>query len=290
MNLLYLTFGDNLANHTQAQFSIYSFLVQPGSVATINVVTDRPALYKNLRAEVQVIEVNKSLLKEWAGPHEFFWRIKIKAIEMLCQKYADQPVVYLDADTFLYTGMAALEKGLRSGIAFMHEKEGTLAQGKTKTEQRMWKQAGGKVFGPTTITASHAMWNAGVVATPNTINGTECLLALSICDAMCAGGITRRLIEQFALSVALQETYGLQKAEDFIAHYWSVKAPWTELISQFFTTVHFQQLSLPESIEQFKRLDLSKLPIKVKERNTRRRLERLVGKAFPAKETIFLNT
>lgn len=288
MNLLYLTFGENISNHIQAHFSILSFLTHQKEIRTTNVITDVPSFYNSIKHRINIIKINEETLKEWKGEYDFFWRIKIKAIEMLCSKYKNEPVVYLDSDTFLYSDIKLIADALLNGSAFMHEKEGELSKAKSKTEKRMWQQVKNRVFGDIKILASHAMWNAGVVALPNQKNNSESLLALQICDEMCKQGVTKRLIEQFALSVSLNETYGLQEAKTAIAHYWSNKENWNNAIEKFLLSANFRSFTFEQTIEAIKDFDFNELPVKTRAKNTNRRLKNLTDKFFPHQDLLFI--
>lgn len=288
MNLIYLTFGDNISNHMQAQFSIYSFLCQKHELNTINVVTDEPAFYNNLKDEINIITINKETLKDWEGKYNFFWRVKIKAIELICSMYKNESVIYLDSDTFLYKDIRPFKAALIKGSAFMHENEGQLSTAKGKTVKKMWAQVKGKTYGNTTILPIHNMWNAGVVAIPNTKNNDECKLALNITDEMCKQGVTKRLIEQFALSVSLHEMYGLQEANDVIAHYWSNKENWNNAIEKFLISASFRSFTLEKTVEAIKDFDFSKFAVKIKSKNTNRRLKSITDKFFPDKDLLFI--
>src|ERR1700712_98113 len=113
MNLLYITFGDDLGIHLQAAFSICSFLSKSNNdINSINMITDKPFFYNHLKEKVNVISITQQELEDWKGEHQFFWRIKIKAIEKICKMYPNSPVMYLDTDTFLFGDWAKLKKGL----------------------------------------------------------------------------------------------------------------------------------------------------------------------------------
>ncbi|OLY90888.1 hypothetical protein SAMN05444008_11757 [Cnuella takakiae] len=287
MHLLYLTFGKKFSVHLEVAFSIYSFLGQ-ASVRSIHIITDTPEYYKHFQNKVRVLTIDNATLKDWEGPHQFFWRVKIKAIQQLCAEFAGEPVVYLDGDTFLYQPTTTLLQKLQAGQALMHENEGALATARTKTEQRMWQQVQGKSFAGFPLPQDAAMWNAGVVAVPNTTKGAECAFALQLCDELCDQGVTRRLVEQFSLSVALQRYYGLEPAAPFIAHYWSNKAAWDERINQFFTVGFFRHYDMQAMQEHMAQFDFTALPVKVIQKNTGLRLHRLVDKWFPNRETVFI--
>lgn len=284
MNLLYITFGENAFVHSQAAFSIYSFLAQEPTVTSITVITDAPQFYTHVKDHVNVLPVTDAQLKDWKGPHDFFWRIKLKAIEWICAEYPDKPVMYLDTDTFLYGSLQSLQL-LVAKQAVMHEEEGELSKKSSKTERKMWKQVKGKKFGGVEITPAESMWNAGVVAIPNTTNREECTMALKICDEMCAAGVKRRLIEQFALSVALNKFYGLAPADKFIAHYWSNKAEWDKAITHFFTTAYCKgATSTKQMLLFFTQFEYKKVAVKKISKNTSNRLHRWVDQVFKTKE------
>lgn len=283
MHLLYVTFGPNPTHHLQAQFSIFSFWAKKTQLKSINIITDQPSMYANIKDRANIILINEETLKEWRGEYDFFWRIKIKAIEMVCNLYPNQAVMYLDTDTFLFNDPTYLLTNAEAGKAFMHENEGTLFAEKSKTANKMGKQVSNQIFGGVTILSTQCMWNAGVVLTPNTTNNKENLLAISICDEMCQRGVTRRLIEQFALSVALNEVYGLLAADKVIGHYWSNKDNWNNVIKDFFITATFSGKSNNQIVEEIKSFKFDQLPVKVKIRSTNAKLKALIDKWYAPK-------
>jgi hypothetical protein len=289
LNLLYLTFGDNIENHYQANFSILSFLRDSKKINSINVVTDQPHYYSRYGEKIQIIEIDKQTLEHWQGETGFFWRIKLKALELMVDKYQDGSIVYLDSDTFLHRDLDLLEEKIKSGVAFMHENEGSLSALTTKTERLMWKQVEGRRFGGVTITSAHAMWNAGVVILPKEKKSLAIKLALSICDDMCNAGVTRRLIEQFALSIALKETYTLEAAEEWIGHYWGNKSEWNTAICNFFTDTHLKKMSVQQEIEYIQAFDFFSLAIRKRRSSVYFKLLKMVGNLYPVKGVKYVN-
>lgn len=284
MNLLYLTFGNIPTIHLQTAFSAYSFLAQREAISTVNIITDNVEFYEHLQPHVNIIKVTPQELTEWKGEQQFFWRIKIKAIEKASQLYPGEPVLYLDTDTYLFGNAANLKAQLLNGKAFMHDDEGALSAKTTKTQKNMWRQIAGKSFGNLLMQPTDKMWNAGVVGTPNTQNGAECELALAICDEMCRRGVTRYFIEQYSLSLALEKTYGLLEAKTAVAHYWSTKEIWTSRIHDFFIEAYFAGWSYETILNNMQGFDSSALPIYQKVKTTNVRLKGLVDKMFPNKD------
>jgi hypothetical protein len=288
MQLLYLVFGNNIQNHFQANFSILSFLRQGQSILSgITVVTDAPDFYQHLSQHVTVQAIDAATLTEWQGEHRFFWRAKIKAMEHVARQQPTVPLLYLDTDTFLHGSLIEFSRLLAS-TAFMHEAEGALASLRSKTDRRMWEQVQGRAFGGVTINAQHQMWNAGAVAVPAARNLEAIALALRICDDMCAQQVTPRLIEQFALSVALAETYPVQEAKPYIGHYWSTKEDWNVSIGAFLLESHLKQRTVAADLAALATFDYQQLPVKKKTRNTQHRLNRLVGKLLPPRDVEYI--
>lgn len=289
MQLLYLVFGNNIQNHFQANFSILSFLRQgSGILSGITVVTDAPDFYRHLAQDVTVQAIDAGTLKEWQGEFNFFWRAKIKAMEHVARQQPTAPLLYLDSDTFLHGSLPDFSRLLAAGTAFMHETEGLLARLPSKTERRMWEQVKGHAFGGVTINEQHQMWNAGAVAVPAARSLEAIALALRICDDMCAQQVTPRLIEQFALSVALAETYPMQEAKPYIGHYWSTKEDWNASIGTFLLESHLKQRTVTAELAALEFFDYQQLPVKKKTRNTQHRLNRLVGKLLPPRDVEYI--
>ena len=289
MNLLYITFGNHQLVHLQAAYSIYSFLNGGHGIASINVITDSPAHYAHFGRSIHLMHASEEDLAEWKGAYDFFWRIKIEGIKKICALYAGSPVVYLDTDTFFYKTPQYLYENLAANHALMHENEGSLAQKKSKTEKRMWRQVKGKTFGGLAMQPGFCMWNAGVVATPNTLDNQENILALAICDEMCRQGVTRRLIEQFALSVAYQHTYGLVPASHSIAHYWSAKDVWNHHITEFMTEAFLCNYPQQKIAALLSAYDKSAIPVSQKTGSTNRRIRDLAEIISPVKNKVFLS-
>ena len=229
MNLLLLTFGDRAENHHQAAFCILSFLKDP-CIGRVLVMTDRPAFYTWLQAgaavaqgegsmagegrersaAIEVLPISADTLQDWQGPQQFFWRIKIKAVEHALQRHPDQHLVYVDSDTFLATDLSALQAGLDAGQVFMHCRENALADRNSRTLTRMRRALVGQTLAGVPFDGQTEMWNAGVVALPAAQSRALVDHALRLCDALCATACPRRLVEQLAFSVALKGSQGPQ--------------------------------------------------------------------------------
>jgi hypothetical protein len=286
MNILYLVFGNEQRNHSQAYFSICSFLRQMEASDRIFVMTDNPNFYARLGERINILTINQELLNVWQGEYQFFWRAKIKAIEHICTLHPEQQTLYLDTDTFLFSELNQLKNVLKNPV--MHLNEGKLSKLKSKTDKMMWQQVGNRTFGGITINPEHCMWNAGVVGIPADKGQLMTELALNICDDMLKENVTRRLIEQFSLSVALSEKGDLQAAEPFIGHYWSNKDEWNEAIQKFMLESFLKGNSIQDDIEAIANFNFSKIAILKRIPNTQIRLKKVISKWFPSEDKQFI--
>ena len=291
MNLVYLVFGNNVEIHNQANFSILTFLLQKEHIEHIIIVTDEPSYYKHLKNDkIKIEQINQAQLNDWKGEYNFFWRIKIKAIEYVSNSYKSQSLVYLDADTFGFQNLNKIAKTLNKGHNIMHLNEGKLSEIKSKTTKKMWKQIKNKSFGAIQIQENDCMWNAGVVGISKANISETIPLALAICDEMCEHKVTDRLIEQFALSVALNKTGELMPVDSYIGHYWGNKDEWNTLINTFFLKSHLSSFTFEEELASIKNIDFTQLPIHIKIPNTRERLTKVITKVFPEKYRTYINS
>ena len=249
MIITYLVFGESSSNFCQAAFSILTILSKKESTDTVVVITDHPEKFNVLKEKITVIAIDNQTLTKWKGEYDFFWRIKIKALQLTSLKFENQHILYLDSDTFLFGDLTKIRQNLIQNKNLMHTNEGKLSELPTKTERRMWKQLKNQTYGQTVINSATCMWNAGVIGISKT-NIKKLDLALEICDQMCANNVTRRLIEQFAFSIAMNDSTDLISAENEIGHYWGNKKMWDQTINEFLNDCFMENLSLEEQIQK----------------------------------------
>lgn len=244
---LFFSFGDNLNNHSMANFSILSLRKFAPRNSRFLVYTDKPEFYKYLSPIIELRTLDKERIKSWKGPHDFTWRIKIMA--MLDSAQSDPGhLVYLDGDTFAKADLTTLIEELDKGTCFLHVKESLLSEDKAKHKCLMWKQTKDKEFGGMFVKKDSAMWNAGIVALDEK-NKVELLQkSLSSTDGMCEADVTKWLIEQFSISQALASTGKLKPADHWFAHYWGNKEELILAINTFFTKAFKQMLTIDEAI------------------------------------------
>ncbi|WHF51233.1 hypothetical protein QGN23_12450 [Chryseobacterium gotjawalense] len=288
MNIVYLVFGNNMDHYQQVYFSIYTSSAYKNAEDRIIVVAENPSLFSSLEGNIEIIPINRDVIKEWEGKYNFFWRVKIKALQLIAQKYPLDSILYLDGDTFFYNNMDALRNGMKNGQNFMHIEEGKLFALSSKTEKLMWTQMKGKTYHNTKIDENSAMWNAGLIGISN--KHLDCLeVTLGINDAMCADDVPRRLIEQFAFSLGLNEYSALRPAAHIVGHYWGNKKQWNQIIDHFLKECFMKNYSFDQIIEHVKEMNLTQNPIRVRESNTQKKLKMFIDQFFKNKRPVYVN-
>lgn len=294
MTIFYLVFGNKMEYHLQARFSMMSMRAQMTDKDRLIVVTTCPEYYPSSPAPCPflpapiILPVTDAKIKEWEGKHHFFWRAKIKAMELIAQSYPDDDMLYLDGDTFLYGDMEKLKGRLAEGHGLMDVDEGHPSQMKGKSLS-MWNTIAGHTYEGITLGKEHHMWTAGVVAIPADKVQKVVSTALNICDGMLDDGAEPIVVEQYSLSIAMYELTKLEEAKSLIAHYWSNKPAWIEKAKDVMLQSYLKNLSEEEELDLIRHLQLSDTPVYIHKSNTARRLKSLIDKIFPDKNPRYVS-
>lgn len=255
MNIVYFVLGGNTVIHMQVGFSIRTMLAQASTDDTIYVVTDTPTVYANL-PQVETIPISADEIKDYRGPHDFFWRVKIMVLRQIAGMAPDKAMMYLDGDTYLYGSLNEIKALLAEGCSMMHKDEGCPGDMKQKSLS-MWQTVNGKTYEGITIGREHHMWNAGVVAIPANRMVETTDLALAVCDGMLDDGSEPVTVEQYALSIALKErSTRMVEADRWIGHYWHNKYYWSRYIAKFFVRSYREGHTVEEDIRRIQKTNL----------------------------------
>lgn len=271
-NLVLMAFGAQLDNHNQASFALLSFL-QDSRLGRVMVVTDQPGFYRFFGERIEIIPVDEMLLAQWRGDSDFFWRIKIKAIEAAAERDPGQALLYVDSDTFLAGGLGDIDLALHQDTALMHCLEDKLSDRSNATLVRMQRSLVGKSFAGITIRDDSPMWNAGVIGLPAGKALALVRRSLQVCDEICRTDCTRRLVEQFAFSLVLDDAGPMQGCDGAIGHYWGNKPEWNRFITRFWAGARLRDDDLAACIAAVRQVDWSALPLEKRRRGSAERLK-----------------
>ena len=280
VNLVLMAFGAQLDNHNQASFALLSFL-RDARLGRVMVVTDQPDFYRFFGERIEIIPVDEALLTQWQGDSGFFWRIKIKAIEAAAQRDPGQALLYVDSDTFLAAGLAAIDQALCQGTALMHCLENKLSDRSNPTLTRMQRSLVGKRFAGIDIRDDSPMWNAGVIGLPAGKALALVRRSLQVCDEICRTDCTRRLVEQFAFSLVLDDAGPMQGCDGAIGHYWGNKPEWNRFITRFWAGARLRDDDLAACIGQVAQVDWRALPLEMRRRSSAERIKQWLDRLLP---------
>lgn len=90
----------------------------------IIIITDMSDLFSNVFQDYQYIkyeEVTKTIIEEWLGGSTNNFRLKIKAIEFILEKY-QRNCIFFDSDTIINKDINYLLEIVNSGKFIMHSK------------------------------------------------------------------------------------------------------------------------------------------------------------------------
>ena len=277
---MYLTFGNNTEYHVQAYLSILSSLKQMKANDRIVMVTTVPELYKRVASWIDIVSIDEQQVKEWKGKYQFMFRAKTMILKQMVSHYANDHLLFLDTDTFLYGSLDEIRGLLDNGQALMHKDEGRINQMQGSSLQ-MWKTVAGKKYAGIEIKEEHHMWNSGVIGIPCQKMQKIFDDALLILDGMLDEGVKSFTVEQYAMSVNMLTHAQVVEGDKYVGHYWGNKQEWQQFACSFLLESYMRNRTIEEDLEQIVDSLWSSVPIFRHRSNTARHLKDLIGKVFP---------
>jgi len=274
--ILYIAFGERKDISKQIYFSII-------------VLTDNEEQFSCLKADIKIIPLSSEQILSWKGKFNFLWRVKIKAIEYLAQKFEDCHILYFDSDTVVYDGVDTIIGNLEAGKPLMHTKETVICKNNSLPCKNLSKNLNSFCYNSYPFTNETAMYNAGVIGVP--YNSSKSLIkdCLELCDELCKTQSDRTYLEQLSFSMVLEKTQKLQVVEDHVIHYWGNKNGWDNMIDSFIIDSFMCSRTKQEDIEAINKIPLKKIPITSRPQTNNKRLKKMADTLFPKKRERFFS-
>mgnify|MGYP002622804298 CR=1 FL=1 len=270
MNILLFVIGNSSVLHLQAHYALRTLHVHSQKDDKLYILTDAPVLYKKLPF-VEVIEITEQEIKDWYKG--YFFRIKINAIRKFAELHDNGHLLFVDCDTYCFNNLSPIKNLLDNDYGVMHKDEGSMETMKGDSGV-MWNQTKGRMFADVTITNAFHMWNSGVVGIPRGQVANVMNKSLALCDALLNEGVTCFNLEQWSVSIALQEyTKGIKETHELIGHYWHHKYVWTRYIAVFFADSYAHGGNLEKELHVIKKTNHKRL-------SARLALQRALMKVF----------
>lgn len=278
---MYLAFGDRKDIIRQILFSILSVRRLMQDNVEIAILTDSPTRFSFAKPHSTIIKLNAETIRNWSGPHEFMWRIKIKAIEKSVELFPDSHILYLDSDTVLVETLSTLNDALSKGMSLMHVSEGMLSKSKGSAQKNINKHLANRSFASYPFSSKTEMYNAGVIGLPAFRAKQLIKDCIDVCDLLCATKADRTYLEQLSFSMVLSDNDQIHLAEKEIMHYWGSKSIWDELIAEFICDSFYEQRNQDLIMKEFSKIELRELPIKFRRQNWNIKFKKAADKLFP---------
>lgn len=257
--ILYQAYG-SIDHINECRYSLLKYLqvynLKPPAQTTVVVYTDQPALFDSFTAfftQFQMQAVNETLLQQWRGTIDFVHRVKIEIIRDFFTRY-DGNLLYLDTDTYIYSPIESIFKGIEAGTYYLHEYEGIIDKN-VNAHFHKWDN----FLRNATIHFNNKqlelpsqvkIWNAGVIGM-NSSHKEILDDVLALTDAVYAQ-FSKHIAEQFAFSYCLQKAGKVAETDQLIAHYWNLKE-FRKVLNLFFKKN--EEESVPNMVKLAHHLD-----------------------------------
>lgn len=279
MVVVYLVWGDRLALHLEAAFSMLTVLAD-AQPKTVCVVTDYPEYYAFLKDRIDIQTVTSEKFREWRGPRDFMFRLKVMGFQYATERYPGKDILYLDSDTFFRGSLAKIQEHFDNGGVCMHETSGSFCKLTDNSNKRLWKHINGRKFLDYTVDSATQKYNAGVVGIPGAVAADLIRDILGCTDELFARS-GHFNAEETTYSTILQSRENFRTVDDHVGHYWGNRPQWNSIVSDFFNRCFTAGMSLEEMISASVRdVDFSAIPVHVSRSRRYRQLTSLVGKIW----------
>lgn len=248
--LVYLVYGKQKSYRQEAKFSILSALRNTPSEAMpdISVYTDEPEAFADW--PVDVIELSRERLDDWAGRQGYLHRRKAAAIRAAFE--CCERSVFIDTDTFFVAPANQLFERLSRGEWLVDKIEGAWGEW---ADQPLYTATACLLRGKYGVGDDMRLINSGVLGLSH--DAVRLMdRAIELIDELHPMAPDIHIIEQFAVGVA---AYGLPRpseTRDLVRHYYGEKRYWRRVLDVFFAN-HGERYS-PALINALRDVPLSR--------------------------------
>ena len=230
LHIVYQAYG--LAEiRTETLYAAWSALAHAGETPTrVHVYTDDPGAFGVLEGRIDVHPLSPERIREWRGTFDFAHRLKAMMIWELTDLFPDEPLLYLDGDTFFVGTLATVRERIGPGSCVMHEREYSVATSQTGQMKRFRKHMRPLSFEGAPVDMDADMWNAGAIG----LHPQQFPLVrrwIAFIDEVYPR-YPHGLVEQYAVSLVLQRGASLRACDDVVFHYWFQKDEYDAAIRQ----------------------------------------------------------
>lgn len=227
-HLIYLACGHRNM-HAQALYAAHSALAWQGALElAIHVYSDAPEVFRPLAGRLQVRELSAEKVRQWRGPGNYPFRIKIAALAEAARDHGEERVLFADSDSFFTAQFAPVFARIGPGNAVLHRKEYAVLSHPTGQLERFRKRMRKFHFRGSAVDLNADMWNSGAIGLhPSQFHLLHTILAFI--DAI-SPHYSKQLVEQYAAAYFLQKNARVHACDDVLFHYWAQKPEYQQAI------------------------------------------------------------
>jgi hypothetical protein len=218
----------------QALYAAWSVLAHRGATPlSVHVYTDEPEYFSPLvGAGLEVRLLTADEIRLWRGPCAFVHRLKAEMIREMVRAFPDDKLLYLDADVFAVSSMEQVFERIGPEAAVMHEREYNVATRNTDQIRRFRRHIRKHAFRGSPVDLTRDMWNAGAIGLhPSSFSVIDTWI--DFIDELYPR-YSRGLVEQYGISLLLQQAGSVQPCSDVVFHYWFQKDGYAEVLRREF--------------------------------------------------------
>lgn len=196
--------------------------------------TDRTESFAGLPVDIRLVD--SATAAEWASPHQYVYRGKIRALADSLATPGTQRSVIVDGDTYFTRSPAELLARIAPGTAVMHVFEGPPAPPEVNALRHVLAQyqpvdTAGKSWD---IVENEPLWNSGVVGL-HTDDAYLCHEATYLTDQLLDHGFAgfSHIAEMLAFGVCLDRRVAVRECFGIITHYWQtdIRLPFLDVLA-----------------------------------------------------------
>ncbi len=287
--IIFLVIGNREDYYYQACFSLLSFLLKHPDCQYL-LITDHASYFNRFKSNqnIKIHSVDPETLKSWYGVHQYFFRSKIKTMQLAHEFFPSSNLILVDSDTVLVNSFQKhLDLLSESQSCVFHCSEGPMHKRRGKTSKLIWGHLQNKTYQNILVPDDYCLMNSGALGFPNKGIKDTLESVLAINDILLDEKMPGFTHEQIAFNIAaLGKCSSLETCEKDLLHYWGNKPEWLDSIKGFLAKCHLSQTDPLDEIAKVIPTYVSKLPVVRQKKGFAKRIDR-ISKKIPFKREIF---
>ncbi len=211
-------------------WSTVAWRAHAGAPLEVHVYTDEPRSFGILDGQLELRVLTRAEIEAWWGPHRFVYRAKPMMLREMARLHPSDVLLFLDADMFWLRAPSGVLERIGPGRSVMHAREEHLGDRSDRHMRNIRRHLRRLSYRGAPIDTDRWMWNSGAVGLdPETFGVIEGWIAFI--DQVIPR-YRRSIMEQYGLSMLLQQGGEVSACDDHLFHYWYQKPEYTAAVQR----------------------------------------------------------